>query len=609
MRRVSIGAALLCLAVACVAHEKNGDSAAAVGDWRSAFYEYGQAVEGEPNNVKLREKYDKARAAALDQASQKAQACASGADWSCALEQADFVLSLDGGNRDMASLRGVAAKAVALSWVQSGRDEGSRANYSKAFELLGKAVSVSKDPEVAQAALSARGQVLTSLDTDVDRFRSQQNFPAAIQLLELATRVDGAHRARLEAVRQEQSAWLETQYEQHAKEGDLALAAHRWGDAAAAYQAALNIHPGGRAEAPLRYAAGMDQGEQGLARQDFRAAADGFRQAAASGMDRDAYASTMLQRVEIRPYQVRLRSVLVYAFRPNGLPWGGRRDPAMEPLLRALATTSMPRGEAAPEAAIAQARAIPLEFAPLLQVEAAIPDRGVLYTPPIRGFYAVFDASFVVMTNGFDARPLQLRVRNVGEGPEDAGVFAIPLRDLISTGRVVAADRAVARLELYAQPAVNLPPNAEVGWSGSGPDLNGGPPPPPSGEYSHRGFFLSEVALRISREELPGRRPGPPTPGVEVSQGERILFRNQADRTHEAQWAPADVRFNPHERLRVRVFDFSNGTGQLVLDTWVEPPALRAGLFETSTPRGSWVRLRFGGGDGPRNGGPYSGPP
>ena len=66
---------LLALALACAAHEKSGDRAAALGDWRTAEREYAAAVAKEPENKELQEKYRQAKAAALEDATKRAQAC------------------------------------------------------------------------------------------------------------------------------------------------------------------------------------------------------------------------------------------------------------------------------------------------------------------------------------------------------------------------------------------------------------------------------------------------------------------------------------------------------------------------------------------------------
>ena len=66
----------LALLAACVAHEKVGDRAAALGDWKTAEREYAEAVRKDPEKKDLREKYRVARASALAESTRRAQACA-----------------------------------------------------------------------------------------------------------------------------------------------------------------------------------------------------------------------------------------------------------------------------------------------------------------------------------------------------------------------------------------------------------------------------------------------------------------------------------------------------------------------------------------------------
>ena len=93
-----LGSSLLLAVVllaSCAAHEKSGDSAAAVGDWRRAVLEYRSAVESSPDDPLLRKKFDEARAQALSSSTQRARLCASQGDFECALDEADFVAGLD----------------------------------------------------------------------------------------------------------------------------------------------------------------------------------------------------------------------------------------------------------------------------------------------------------------------------------------------------------------------------------------------------------------------------------------------------------------------------------------------------------------------------------
>jgi hypothetical protein len=110
-KRLAWALILSLVVTACVAHEKAGDQAAALGDWSAALAHYGQALAKEPDSPELKEKYERARREAVADAYKKAQACAAAGDWSCAVGEADFALQVDSGNREVAAFRADAARA------------------------------------------------------------------------------------------------------------------------------------------------------------------------------------------------------------------------------------------------------------------------------------------------------------------------------------------------------------------------------------------------------------------------------------------------------------------------------------------------------------------
>src|SRR5689334_12197323 len=70
---------------ACAAHEKAGDRAAAIGDWKGASAAYQAALYRDPESGKLRQKYQNARVQAMEQARQHAEGCVAARQWDCAL--------------------------------------------------------------------------------------------------------------------------------------------------------------------------------------------------------------------------------------------------------------------------------------------------------------------------------------------------------------------------------------------------------------------------------------------------------------------------------------------------------------------------------------------
>ena len=76
MRRIVLALALASLGAlaGCASHEKLGDRAAAVGDWKSAEAQYAEALKKDPGNAEKRAKWQQARGQALQGAVAKARA-------------------------------------------------------------------------------------------------------------------------------------------------------------------------------------------------------------------------------------------------------------------------------------------------------------------------------------------------------------------------------------------------------------------------------------------------------------------------------------------------------------------------------------------------------
>src|SRR5688572_15742098 len=95
--RLAAAAASLSLLVGCIAHEKEGDSSAAVGDWKTAYVHYRNALREKAETPGLQPKFDNARTQALAQARQKASTCQQQRDWVCVMSEAQFILEAEPG--------------------------------------------------------------------------------------------------------------------------------------------------------------------------------------------------------------------------------------------------------------------------------------------------------------------------------------------------------------------------------------------------------------------------------------------------------------------------------------------------------------------------------
>ena len=416
LRRPALVLALLALAAltACAAHEKAGDRASAVGDWKTAEREYSRAAQDHPKDKELRAKYQEARTHALADAQAKARACAAGHDWECALGESQYALGLDPGLAEMAVLRRDAGREAGRLRLRSAADALDRRDLVRAMDLLESVRAATDDPGVAAEAGRLSPAVVRAAVAEAERLRGQVKYPPSIDLLTRAARLDPAVEPRLAAVQAEFERWKDAEAERLALEGDALLDARRFAEAKVRYDQAATLRPAGRAAPLAQYAGQLAEGDAAVQRRDFDAAERAFGAAARGGSD-SGLAREALERVQIRLYAVRLRSVRVTR--------GG--------------------GD--------------------LIVTVALPDGRSAQTPPRFGSYANLESSFVVAANGYDDRTVSLRVfRGAGDRPLDLGTVSFPLAELIARGRLAVSGDAIQEVRVECDPA-DLPEGAVTG--------------------------------------------------------------------------------------------------------------------------------------------------
>src|SRR6266702_4504724 len=263
-----LGSSLLLAAVllaSCVAHEKSGASAAAVGDWRHAVLEYRSAVESSPEDPVLRKKFDEARAHALSSSTQRARLCASQGDFECALD-AD------------------AARQVALLRVRDAQSAIARGDLDRAGAALRAGRELSSAPDVVQAVRRAGASYAASAAAASESLRQARRFPEAVKVLAGAVEFDPALAPRLAALRAEHEAFRTAEHDRLVFEAEGALGQRSWLDAAERLRAAQGFRPDERAGGLERYARAMASGEAAVARADFRGAERAYRQASETGL-------------------------------------------------------------------------------------------------------------------------------------------------------------------------------------------------------------------------------------------------------------------------------------------------------------------------------------
>jgi len=541
-------AALLALALStatgCAAHEKTADKAAAVGDWKTAEAEYAEALRKDPKRADLQQKYQQARATALYESSRKAKACWAARDAECAFAESDYALRLDPGSVEMATLHADAGREAALQRVRRADEAAGRADWKGALQLLGSAQEASRDPVVTSAVQASSGGVVGGAVAESDRLRAQAQFPAAIDLLALATRIDPRVQPRLDSVRAEYERWKDTEAERFTVSGVQLMDQGRWAEAEQMFRQAVAIRPRSRAEPLSRYAGAMARGAAAAQHRDWPGAERAFSEAAQLNMDR-GQASAELERVRIRPYAFVLRSVLVRPTRPDGHPWAGGRNREIDRVVAWLSRGNLVAGQDAVE----MARRLPRENQPTLVVTIALPDGRGVQSAPRRGAYTLLEGGFTVTTNGFDERAVSVRVvHDDGSGrPVDVGLVSVRLSDVVARGELSLAGGALLDLRIAAVPSdqpdgavERLSPipdrdNLAGAWSQPGPGA--------------KGYRLTGVEAAL-----------PPSAGreavsVEIVQGPNVVYRSPPAQGASGRWMPATVYLfaRPDETLAVRL--------------------------------------------------------
>ena len=461
MRRRMTAGCLLALLTGCAAHEKNGDRAASVGDWKTAYFQYREATSRDPDDEEIRTKFRRSRREALADASRKATACAATQQWACAVGEADFSLEVQPGDTQMARFRQSSAHSLAEQRVEEARAHALARDFAAAFTALDEAARYGSPGLSSGALAAARLEVAALADTEAERFRQQRAFPEALALLTQAAAVDPTRAAHLDSVRAEHEQFLDAEHARLASEADVALSRRDWARAHELYAAAAAMRPQGRAAPLAAYAGHVQQAELALAAQDFLQSADAYRRAVATGEDPGHYAQDRLAAVELRPYTVRVRSVLALpagGFVPE-LGQGGRGNARTRAML------------------IAMADRVPLAERPDLAVIVLLPDGPRLATPTRKALYTPLESRFSLYSNQFEERTLSFRVvdRRAG-GDVDLGLVEVPLRALLQGRTQFYEGGAVASLELQADPWVGGDAAAVVDMTPEGAERPHGSP-------------------------------------------------------------------------------------------------------------------------------------
>ncbi|WP_426754519.1 hypothetical protein [Myxococcus sp. Y35] len=463
MKRVVLGLIAAVVLGACAAHEKTGDRAAAVGDWKAAYTSYRQALTSEPDNPELKVKFDAARSKALQDAQQRAQTCAQVNDWGCALAESDFALSVEPGNAEIATFRAHAALQVALGQLDTAVTQAQQGQYVDAVSLMDRALQLSQAPEVTTRAEDVRRIVITQGRVQADQSLHDGNFIAAHELAQLVLRLDASASAWAQNIAAEYEHFVTEEVERLSREGDAARAQHDWGRAQQSYAAALSLRQGGRAAPLEEYVRHMGLAEQRIASQDWNGAADAYHVALRTGQD-DGYATHQLERVQLRPYRIVLRSLMVTPGRPNGRAWVGSSNAVFTRLANRVSQMAQRRQNY--DLMVDLALSIPQENRPQLRVEVHHPDGLHLTTQGRNGIYTAYDAEFVAVANAFDERRVSFHVYMDGpQGSELVGSVDVPMRELVERRDVSLEGHSVLSLRLLTSVGNGRQPGPYAGMT------------------------------------------------------------------------------------------------------------------------------------------------
>lgn len=488
MRRIASVLLPLAVLAACASAQKSADRAAATGDWKTAEAHYAQVLRDDPTSAEKRAQWQNARTRALQGAIDRCRACQVAQDWECAFGEADYLVRMEPGSTDYAALRTDVGRQAAYGRLNKASQAVSARDWRGAFAGLAAARAASTDPALQAEANKLQPAVVSGAVKEAMQLRAQQQYPQALELLTAAASLDGSVRPTLQQVQGEHDRWLEQQYEAQARQGDALMRDRRFAEAAQAYDAATKLKRGGRAEPLARYARALQAGEAAVQRKDWAAATRAYEEAVKTGMDgQNGYAQVQLDRVQPRPYAIRLRSALVRPIRPDGSPWSGAAGPGYQRVVGLLANAAMDGKGNALVAGIDLYDALPHENRPNLAAVVTLPDGRQFTTPTQKALRARFDAYVVFATNALDDRPIAIRiVHHDLAGDVEVGTVSLRAADLVAGGELGLTDRSVVELKVLAERSGQADGalqgmtkvGAQVAQQPAATPVRGTPPPP-----------------------------------------------------------------------------------------------------------------------------------
>lgn len=483
--RLAAAAAALMFLVGCAAFTKEADSAAAAGDWKTAYVRYQAALKAKPDAKEIKQKLENARGRALQQSRAKAQLCVQQRDWDCARGEAQFILTAEPGAPDAAQLNAQASLSQALDVLESARAAAAQHRFREASEATRRATTLSSAPEVAAKRLDVDREIVLAAIAEADRLRPDRKYAEALEAMKVAAQCDPAQANRLRQVEVERDQWVSYQYEAAAYEGDQLMDRRDWQAARDRYRAAIAVRSGGRAEGLARYSDAMARGTAAIARHDSPGAAAAFKEAVGTSLDRGE-ARRAIDKLKVRPFRIALLSLLLMPARPDGNPWVGSKSP-MFSTVAGLVQEQL--ANHASDRAVELALTVPSENRPKVRVEVALPDGTQLSTRPETGLFMTYQGELVIAASGYDDGRLIFRVmqRSAGASDGEIGRTEVTLGELSEDGDVFLGSETIGQLHVTATVAEGAAPGTVSGLTKlevAPAAASAGPPPPATAPHT-----------------------------------------------------------------------------------------------------------------------------
>lgn len=604
MNRSWVIGAVLCGILGCAPNMylKQGDHAAATGDWKNAEKQYRIAMQQEPGEKKIQQKYAQAKAEAIRQAIGISQRCLVEKDHRCVERESTYVLNLDPGNADVAKMRIEGRRVAALYAIDEAIVLARSNKFVEALTKLKKS-SAFDDPEVQQKALSTRANITASAIshargqvTGAEGLESIAAFPllqSAKQTLDLLGDVPEAAAMLTQMTPRFQAVSLE--YARIKSEaGEKAMLEKNWAAAARALSAAAAADHQLHARAAMVRA--LNEASKMAARGDYQRATDELMGAKQKGPE----LQEMLEAIRPQSYRISLDAVMVQPNRPGTKePWVGRPDGSFGTLLALGASMT---GYGVIVAAKIKRTVDTLEqvnhnnrpnIRPLLR----LPDGRSLTTKPKRSLFASFGSSFVVMSNQYDRREIELQVFHDLNGKKElVGTTVFRIGDLVAQKEVKVdpAKSLGVRGVIFSVSKTSEPLGRLSGWKPINP--NNLAPKPSVATAGSVPYKVASIEVALSNAFSGADDFSAPDPYVLLRQGgEPVVKTPKEEDDYNTSWTPDAIVFlKPGEDLALEVKDHDAASANDVLLTGVLSHAqIQTGTAVVRLQDGSFVKVIF----------------